>query len=157
MSLFENPQETNLKVCVEMIEAVLTASGVDPGRARITADGGPAWGLTRGSAQVFIFLSSSETADNYIQVVAPVMRPSGEARDPLYSHLLELNANELTGAAFGIRAGDVVLTADRSTVGLDRVEVEEMIGRIGDYADHYDDVLTAKYGGKRHSDLQRQL
>ena len=153
MSLFENPQETNLKVCVEMVEAVLTSSGIDPGRARITAEGGPAWGLTRGSAEVFVFLSTSDGGDNNIQVIAPVMRPAVEQRDRLFSHLLELNANELTGAAFGLRAGDVVLTADRSTIGLDRVEVEEMIRRVGEYADHYDDLLTAEHGGRRHCDL----
>jgi hypothetical protein len=154
MSLFENQQETNLRACVEMIEAVLAASGVEPARARISADeGSSAWGLTRGSAQVFIFLSSGDDGQNLLQVVAPVMRPASDATARLYSHLLELNANELTGAAFGLRGPDVVLTADRNTVGLDRVEVEEMICRIGEYADHYDDALTAEFGGRRHSDL----
>ncbi|MSP61617.1 MAG: YbjN domain-containing protein [Myxococcales bacterium] len=153
MSLFENPQETNLKVCVEMVEAVLAATGVNPAQARITAETGPAWALTRGSAEVYIFLSVSE-GDNYIQVVAPVLRPDSDAaRDRLYVHLLELNANELTGAAFGLRGGDVVLTTDRSTIGLDRVEVEEMIRRIGEYADHFDDTLTAEFGGTRHTDV----
>ena len=46
-----------------------------------------------------------------------------------------------------------MLTADRSTSGLDRVEVEEMIRRIADYADQYDDALTLEFGGVRHSDL----
>jgi hypothetical protein len=153
MSLFDNKQETNLKACIEMVEAVLKEMGVAPDGARISSETGPAWGLTRGSAEVFVFLSASDEGDNYIQVIAPVMRPEEGASSGLFAHLLELNANDLTSAAFGLKNGDVVLTADRSTTGLDRVEVEEMIRRIGEYADHFDDELTAKFGGTRHSDL----
>jgi hypothetical protein len=70
----------------------------------------------------------------------------------LLRRLLELNANELTGAAFGLRGDEVVVTTDRSTVGLDPVEVEEMIRRVSDYADHYDDALVLEFGGIRHAD-----
>ena len=48
---------------------------------------------------------------------------------------------------------EVVIATDRSTLGLDRNEVEEMIRRIGEYADLYDDALTKDYGGVRHCDL----
>jgi hypothetical protein len=150
-SPFDNTQETNLKACTEMVEAVLIAMGVEPEGARIPSDTGPAWGLTRGSAEVFVFLTAADE-DNYIQVVAPVIRPK-EGETKLFPYLLTLNANDLTGAAFGIRNGDVVLTTDRSTTGLDRTEVEEMIRRIGEYADHFDDALAGEFGGTRCSDL----
>jgi hypothetical protein len=154
MPLFDNQQETNLKACVEMVEAVLSSMGIDPKQARSASSlTGPSWALSRGSAHVYIFLSTTSDGDNFIQIVAPVMRPDPERSDGLYSHLLELNANELTGAAFGLRNGDVVLTTDRSTTGLDKIEVEEMIRRIGEYADHFDDDLTSEFGGTRHSDL----
>jgi hypothetical protein len=152
MSLFDNKQETNFKACVEMVEAVLTDLGADPEKSRIPSDTGPAWAVMRGSAEVFVFLSSDE-GDNYIQVVAPVMRPVIESVTRLYPHLLALNADDLTGAAFGLRNGEIVITTDRSTTGLDRVEVEEMIRRVGEYADHYDDALVAEYGGQRCSDV----
>ncbi len=152
MSLFDNKRESNLKACIEMVEAVLTDMGVDPAPARIASETGPAWALTRGSAEVFVFLSAAGEGDNYIQVIAPVMRPPAVS-DGLFSRLLELNASDLTGAAFGLRNGDVVLTTDRSTSGLDRIEVEEMIRRIGEYADHFDDTLTAEFGGVRACDL----
>jgi hypothetical protein len=153
MSLFGNRQEANLKACEQMIEAVLEERGLDPQRSRVQSDGGPAWGMTQGSAEVYIFLSAA-AGTNFIQVVSPVMRPSAEALDApaLLRRLLELNANELTGAAFGLRDNEVILTSDRSTNGLDRVEVEEMIRRIADYADHYDDTLVSEFGGTRHSD-----
>jgi hypothetical protein len=139
-----------------MVEAVLVARGVDPQRSRIQSAAGPAWGLRQGSAEVYIFLTAGATGDNFIQVVSPVMRPSQEAAAAprFYGKLLELNANELTGAAFGLRDHEVVLTCDRSTAGLDKVEVEEMIRRVADYADHYDDALVAEFGGTRHADLR---
>ena len=125
-----------------MVEAVLTARGLNPETSRIHSDDGPAWGLQQGSAEVYVFLSSSEGGENFIQVVSPVMTPAEDTFVELTRRLLELNASELTGAAFGLREHEVVLTADRSTTGLDRVELEEMIRRVASYADYYDDILT---------------
>jgi len=153
MSLFGNRQEANLRACEQMVEAVLAARGVDAAKSRIESAAGPAWGLTQGSAELYIFLTSGQ-GDNFIQVVSPVMRPTAEALAGarFLRRLLELNANELTGAAFGLRGDEVVLSTDRSTSGLDRVEVEEMIRRVAEYADHYDDALTLEFGGTRHAD-----
>jgi hypothetical protein len=153
-SLFDNRQASNLKSCEQMVEAVLAGRGLDAPRLRIESTGGPAWGMTSGSAEVFIFLTSGSAGDNFIQVVAPVMTPPQEelAQPRLMRRLLELNATELTGAAFGLRGDEVVVTTDRSTVGLDPEEVEEMIKRVSAYADHYDDALTLEFGGIRHAD-----
>jgi hypothetical protein len=153
-SLFDNRQETNLKACEQMVDAVLVARGLDANRHRIVSQGGPAWGMTAGSAEIFIFLTSGTSGDNFIQVIAPVMTPPQEelAKPKLLRKLLELNATELTGAAFALRGDEVVITTDRSTVGLDPIEVEEMIRRVSDYADHYDDALTEEFGGIRHAD-----
>jgi len=157
MSLFGNRQEANLKACEQMIESVLADRGVDAHKSRIHSAAGPAWGMTQGSAEVYIFLTASGSGDNFIQVVSPVMRPTPEAmRGPVFlKRLLELNANELTGSAFGLRDDEVVLTTDRSTSGLDRVEVEEMIRRVAEYADHYDDALVQEFGGTRHADTKK--
>jgi len=153
-SLFGNRQEANLKTCEQMVEAVLTARGLNATQHRIESQGGPAWGVTAGSAEVFIFLTAGSGGDNFIQVVSPVMTPPEEqlASPRLLRRLLELNATEMTGAAFGLRGDEVVVTTDRSTVGLDPIEVEEMIRRVSDYADHYDDALTLEFGGIRHAD-----
>jgi hypothetical protein len=161
MSLFENRQAVNLRACEQMVETVLTHMGVDPAESRLPrADGaaeseGPSWGLTCGSAHLFVFLTSSPNSeDNYIHVVAPVFRPPDEVDSALWRRLLELNGRVLTGAAFGLRDGEVVVTTDRSTQDLDRGEVEDMIRRIGDYADLYDDALVREFGGVRHCDLE---
>jgi hypothetical protein len=154
-SLFDNRQETNLKTCEQMVDAVLVARGLDANRHRIESEGGPAWGMTAGSAELFIFLTAGSGGDNFIQIVAPVMVPPQEelAQPRLLRRLLELNASQLTGAAFGLRGDEVVITTDRSTVGLDPIEVEEMIRRVSEYADHYDDALTLEFGGIRHADM----
>jgi hypothetical protein len=155
MSLFGNRQEANLKACEQMVESVLEERGINPEKSRIQSGAGPAWGMTQGSAEVYIFLTSAEDGENFIQVVSPVMKPTVEtmAGTVFMKKLLELNANELTGAAFGLRDDEVVLTCDRSTSGLDRVEVEDMIRRVSEYADRFDDELVQTYGGKRHCDL----
>jgi hypothetical protein len=154
MPLFGNLQEANLRACEQMIEAVLSSRGIDATRSRIKSEAGPAWGMTQGSAEIYIFLTAGEAGDNFLQVISPVMRPTEEAlaNTAFMRRLLELNATELTGAAFGLRGDEVVLSTDRSTSGLDRVEVEEMVRRVADYADHYDDALTLEFGGTRHSD-----
>jgi hypothetical protein len=150
--LFDNPQESNFKSCAQMVEAVLSSRGLNPETSRIHSEDGPAWGLQQGSAEVYVFLSAGEQGENFIQVVSPVMVPAADTLHDLLRRLLELNANELTGAAFGLREDEVVLTSDRSTTGLDKVELEEMIRRVASYADYYDDILTVEYGGVRHAD-----
>jgi hypothetical protein len=153
-ALFGNQQESNLRSCEQMVEAVLSARGLDAQASRLDSSEGPAWGMRQGSAEVYIFLTASETGDNFIQVVSPVMIPTDDTltHPDLMRRLLELNATELTGAAFGLRENEVVLTTDRSTAGLDPVELEEMIRRVASYADHYDDALTVEFGGTRHAD-----
>lgn len=160
MTLFDNAAETNLRACAQMVEAALSRRNLDPAACRLDGrTASHAWRLRQGSAEVHVSLTAHGTAHggepNTIQVTAAVLRASDAAlaSPALFRRLLELNANGLTQAAFGVRDRDIVLTAHRSTTGLDTVEVEEMIRRIADYADHYDDALVAEFGGTRHSDL----
>ena len=52
------------------------------------------------------------------------------------------------GIAFAIRQNEVVLVAERSTLDLDRSEVFQMIERVQECADHYDDALVDEFGGR---------
>jgi hypothetical protein len=143
-----------LRSAAQLIEEVLRARGLDTSKARLSSAEGPAWSLRQGSAEVLVFLTPHQSGSATLQVVAPVLRASAEAlaQGALCRRLLELNATSLQQAAFGLRGDQVVLTSDRSTEGLDAVEVEEMLVRVADYADHWDDVLVAEYGGRRGSD-----
>ncbi len=151
-SLFNNTVEANFRSCLKMIESVIRDLGVDPDTNRLKSPNGhPAWGLMRGSAAVYIFLIHG-TMSNFVQVVSPVVKVPQEKTQELFARILQLNATELVGAAFGVRGKNVVITADRSTGGLDADEIVEMIRRVGTYADKYDDELAAAFGARRHNE-----
>lgn len=157
MGLFGRKGHTSLKAACEMVEKVISDLSLNPEDNRLqTDDDSVAWGLMRGSAQVFIFVKPADEGDSFetIQIVAPVMKipDSGGNVTALYQRLLELNAQELTGVAFGLKGDTVVITTDRSTEDLDRSEVKEMILRVGYFADLYDDALVNQFGGHRFSD-----
>ncbi len=148
--LFSNKQEANLRVCIKMVEDAISALGHVPGDSRIEGPEPdlPAWRVKKGSAYVFVFLGVHEK-DNVLRVLAPVLHPApGTDERQLFRHLLELNATEIAGAAFGLRDGEVVLCAERNTVDLDPSEVLDIIKRVEDFADRYDDILVAKFGGR---------
>ena len=157
VGLFGNKQQANLKATREMVEKVIGELGLTPGDNTLqTDDGSLGWGLMRGSAQVYIFIRPSPEEEEFgsIQVVSPLIRlpEVAEAQLALFRHLLQLNTQELTGAAFGIKDDTVVIITDRSTQDLDRSEVMDMILRVGYFADAYDDALVTQFGGLRYSD-----
>ncbi|MCC6746485.1 MAG: YbjN domain-containing protein [Deltaproteobacteria bacterium] len=156
MGLFSSSQGSNLRATTKMVEAVISELGLSPEGNRLqTETGEPAWGLMRGSAEVFIFLHQGPSGDegNHLRVVSPVLTLPADtaAQLRLLRRLLQLNATELSGVAFGLKGETVVLTADRTTVDLDPSEVKDIVLRIGYYADHYDDALVTEFGGQRHA------
>ena len=149
MALFSNKQESNLRSCVKMVEDALVSLGFDPDLSRLeTADALSAWRYQKGSAHVYILLlARGET--NYVRVIAPVMHVDTNVDEGrLYKRLLELNCAQVTGAAFAIREGDVVLFSERTTVDLDLSEVLDILRRTQEYADEFDDRLVAEFGGR---------
>ena len=149
MALFSNKQESNLRSCVRMVEDVIKSLGHDPDESRISTPGdGPGWRVQKGSAFVTVILSSADD-ENQLQVSASVVRLDGKVdRLRLYQRLLELNATAIKGAAFGLQGDDVILVAERSTLDLDLSEVAELVKKVEEYADHYDDTLVAEFGGQ---------
>jgi hypothetical protein len=150
MALFSNKQESNLRSCIQMVEDVIKTLGHDPDESRIeTHDDMPAWRVQKGSAFVTIVIQGDDkAAENLLLVSAELVRLDAKVdRLKLFTRLLELNVSAIKGAAFGLRASDVLLVAERSTLDLDRSEVEAVLKKIEEYADHYDDVLVAEFGG----------
>ena len=157
MGLFGNKQDANFKATREMVEQVIAELGLSSDENQLqTDDGSLGWGLMRGSAHVYVFIrpGPEDEESNSIQVVSPLLKlPEGsKTRLALFQHLLQLNTQELTGAAFGIKDGTVVIISDRTTHDLDRSEVMDMILRAGYFADLYDDALVTQFGGLRYSD-----
>jgi hypothetical protein len=150
MSLFENEREANERSCVAMIEEVLGELGHDPAASRVqTATGEPGWRFEHGSATVSVSLINRSDF-THLRVVAPVMTTDARVDVlKLYRHLLTLNASEVPGAAFAAYRNEIQLVAERSTIDLDRGEVADMVTRVREYADDYDDKLVTEFGGRR--------
>jgi hypothetical protein len=151
MVLFSNKQEANLRVCIQMVEDAIAALGHAPDDSRIDSAGElPAWKVHKGTADVYVQLGREMTgAENVLRVTAPVMHLAAGVDAPtLFRRLLELNASKVAGAAFGLRGDHVVLVAERTTVDLDPSEVLDIIKRVEDFADHYDEVLVSEFGGR---------
>jgi hypothetical protein len=152
MALFSNKQESNLRSCILMVESVIRSLGHSPEGTRVEPQGPlPAWRVRKGSALVTVSIDRDEEpgSDNLLRVVAPVMiLDKAVNRVALFRRLLELNAGELKGVAFALERDRVLLVAERSTVDLDLSEVHDLVARVEDYADTYDDALVAEFGGQ---------
>lgn len=149
MALFGNKQESNLRSCVHMIEDVLVTLGHSLAQSRLTPqDGTSAWRVKKGSAFVYVLLYTRQS-ENFLQVTAPVMHLDANVkREKLFARLLELNGSAVYGTAFALKDDDVVLVAERSTVDLDRSEILDLVRRVENYGDKYDDELVAAFGGR---------
>jgi hypothetical protein len=139
---------------VELVEATIRALGVDPTSAKIPGDDKThAYALRRGSARVVIAVSRGEGAGVF-RVLAPVVHaPDASKEAVVFRRLLELNAREVSGAAFGLFGDEIVAVTERSTKDLDASEVEATVKNVGRIADRWDDVLAQEFGLKRASDV----
>jgi hypothetical protein len=142
-----------------LVEEAIRTLGVEPSSA--LAKGGEhqtTWTLQRGSAAILITLTAGEakpTGSTHacLRVISPIMTlPDEDKRAGLYKHLLELNAQGLANAAFGLLNDRVVAVSERSTQDLQRDEVSQMVRHLAAVADNYDDRLVKAFGGKLASD-----
>ena len=135
-----------------LVEDSIRKLGLDPGKARVPGATGR-WVLQRGSARIGIAVHPAEgSREGSLRVAAPVVKVPDEAkRLALFTHLLELNAAELVGAAFGVAGGDVVVVAERALRDLDASEVDAAIRGVGRIADTWDDTLASRFGAPRVS------
>ena len=148
-------QGGDVERAVALVEETIRALGIDPASTRAPGEGAAAYALRRGSARILVAVHppSGDRLDGRLRVVAPVVRlPPPERDAPLLRRLLEANASELSGVAFGLSAGEVVAVAERSVRDLDRSEVDATIRAVGRIADHYDDELARAFGAVRSSD-----
>ena len=146
-----------------LVEGAIKRFGVDAEGVRAKDEGGPrgpervetaSWTLTRGSAFVLVsVVKRPEQKAVFLRIVSPIMTlPDPDRHLALFHRLLELNANGLVNASFGLLAERVVVVSERPAAGLDANEVEQVIKHTSAVADTYDDRLVAEFGGKRASD-----
>lgn len=149
VGLFDNEREANFESTTTMVEEALIELGHVVDDCRVTSpEAARAWRVRKGSAEVGIFLVER---DDYwhLRVVAAVMTLTDEVDEArLYRRLLELHGGQVYGAAFAVRDRFVMLVSERSTLDLDRSEVLDLIRRVQNYADDWDDRLVEEFGGE---------
>jgi hypothetical protein len=146
MGLFDNEREANRSSCVAMIERVLSELGHQPDAIRSGTE--LCWNFFHGSASVRVSLVDRDDF-LHMRVVAPVMRTDDEVDLlKLYRRLLGLHAEDVCGASFATCDNEIQLVSERSTIDLDLSEVYDIIKRVRDYADHYDNLLVDEFGGQ---------
>jgi hypothetical protein len=138
-----------------LVEAAIRTLGVDPAVALAKEEDGQAsWSLQRGSAAILISLASRDSGHAgkiavFLRVISPVMTlPPADKREALFKHLLELNAQGLANAAFGLVGERIVAVSERPTSDMQEEEVSQMIRHLAAVADTYDDRLVKAYGGE---------
>lgn len=139
---------------IELVEQSLRALGLDPAAAKTGGEGGVAsYALRRGSARVIVVVHPpTEQRPGSLRVAAPVVKlPSGDQRAALFQHVLELNAREVVGAAFGLVGDEIVVVSERPLRDLDASEVDATIRGVGRLADTWDDALATRFGAQRSS------
>ena len=142
----------DVEEAVRLIESVIRGLGLDPTSAMIPGDSATkAYALKRGSARVVVAVHTTDSGGTF-RVLPPCVRIDASSSADLYKHLLELNARELVGAAFGVFGDEVVVVAERPVKDLDASEVESAIRNVGRIGDRYDDALAQRFGVKRSSD-----
>jgi hypothetical protein len=147
-ALFANQREANLHSTIALVEEVLGALGYPAVQSRTRdATSAHAWQIAKGSATARITLVD-RTSFTHIRVSATAMTLDDKVdRSALYAHLLELNAG-LAGAAFATDGDHVLVVCERSTLDLDRSEVQDLIVHVTTTADDHDDALVARFGGR---------
>lgn len=138
---------------IGLVETTIKGLGVDPAQAKIPGDQKTvAYALRRGSARVVVAIAR-EAGGGTLRVLAPVVKaPAADREAAVFKRLLELNAREASGAAFGLFGDDVVAVAERGVKDLDASEVDAIVKNVGRVADRWDDALAKEFGLKRSSD-----
>ncbi|HQJ76544.1 MAG TPA: YbjN domain-containing protein [Bacteroidota bacterium] len=131
-----------LNTYYSMVDDVIYSLGLNVTESR--KDKGK-WAFYRGSALVKIEVYHSKPNDeNYIHIYSPIMKVPKKDNEKFYKRLLEIN-NKLFQSAFSIKDGVAILRIIRECTNLDSKEIENMIQRIGYYADEYDDLLKEEF------------
>jgi hypothetical protein len=146
-----------------LVESAIAGLGVSPTSALAKesldehGQGHATWTLQRGSAAILISLVAREIGAGkkgiFLRVIAPIMTlPEPARREALYRHVLELNAQGLVNAAFGIVGQRIVALSERPTENMQGEEVTQAVRHLAAIADTYDDRLVRAFGGELASD-----
>jgi hypothetical protein len=140
-------EQTEPEKTTAMIQELLESFGFNPAEHLMSeSEGQIVYGLTRGSAQLYIILNN-DTAGAWVQVISPILGlPPEDQRLDCYEALLKLNAGSLVNCALGIENDKICIGSDRSTKDIQASELHDMVLCVSKFADDLDDMLAEKYG-----------
>ncbi|MCS7077264.1 MAG: YbjN domain-containing protein [Bacteroidia bacterium] len=138
---------TNLEAYIPIVEQAIASFGIDVASCR--TDSPTVWSLKRGSANVTMLLNLNQENRAIFVVISGIMEVPDQNREALFLELLTIN-HTLVGTYFTVYNNSLIcLASSRYADGLDPKEVAEMLEAQSYAADALDDMLIAKYGGKR--------
>jgi hypothetical protein len=152
MTLFDDDAAGEFQRAVTLVEQAIADLGLDPVQCRQAEGrqdaGERSYALRRGRASTFVGLTAAHAPgeSGRLRLLAPVVSLPQQEVPGLYLRLLELNARDLTGVAFGVQSGQVVVVSERACRDLDPSEVDSLIRTVGRVADKFDGILAAEFG-----------
>lgn len=127
-----------------IVEEAIRQLGVDPVTCRRKTEG--QWNLRKGSARVWIdlwYIPSERRS--YFQVMSPVVPIPKDNREAFYEYLLQIT-DKMYGVSTTLYDGWAWMKAIREVEDMSITEAKALLVRVGNYADHYDDILMDAFG-----------
>lgn len=136
----------DLQPYYDVVESSISDLGVDPVDCRGENPG--QWNLRKGETTVWVDLWYIERENRpYFQVMSPIFKIPADVdtKNRLFEELLSIN-DTLYGVAFTTYKEWIYIKVIREADGMDKVEAQAMLLRVGNYADHNRQELATKYG-----------
>lgn len=149
MFKFSNTKKVSEKTideCSSLVEAFFRKVKLDPNKNRLDLENGYGWHLSRGSAQIYIFLNEFKNMST-LRVAAPVVYLPKENLLPFYRRCLEENFFMLN-CGFALDKNVLFIVSERPVTGLDPEELDAMVTQVSFNADDFDNKLKDEFGAK---------
>lgn len=137
----------------KMVAAYYKRRNVDIEDHELNEDEGHGWWIEEGSAKIYIFLQESDRGF-VLRVNAPVCHFPKENREQFFKTLLEIN-RDLSVCCIAAHEEVVLVSAQRTVLGLDQEELNDMIWNVSAAADVLDDQLREQFGAEPYRAAQR--
>jgi hypothetical protein len=134
---------------VRLVEAFYRKHGLDPNQHRVPDQTAAVWGITKGSALMWIWVGQQDGID-LLKVFAPVSKLPQDNLLPFYRRCLDLNV-VLVNCSLGVSDDTVLVVSQRPVGGLSDQELEFILDIVSSVADDLDDKFAAEFGARMAS------
>jgi len=138
------------KEVASMVTKYFERRHLDIGGHQLKAEEGLGWWISEGSAKVYIFVLEDRKGQ-VLRITAPILYFPEHGKEEFFQRLLEIN-RDLSGVAIATFKNVVLVSAQRSTRGLDQEELNDLIWSVSFVADKIDDELAQEFNAKHYTD-----